>query len=161
MIRADEPQRAIRPMKERQSMAKYRHRVFEMYEFHDEATDALTPKSKVATAAKQPLACKLDHLSISRSASVEHVRFKSSQHFEEEAVETLRGDFSRLANALAQNSKVLVDFTGVRSFCLGSIKELMLFDRMLRIKGSRIALCGLDPTVRRSFFEEPVYEGRV
>ena len=36
-------------------MAKYRHRIFEMYEFRDEATRALTPKSaRPATEATAP-----------------------------------------------------------------------------------------------------------
>ena len=134
-------------------MAKYRHRIFEMYEFRDEATRALTPKSaRPVTEATAPESWTFKHLTVSRSAGVAHVQFKSAQAFGEETVNDLRVDFSQLADRLVRDSKVLLDFVGVKSFCAASIDELILFNQKLRTKGSRIALCRLDPTVHQSFF---------
>ena len=134
-------------------MAKYRHRIFEMYEFRDEATRALTPKSaRPVTAATAPESWTLKHLAVSHSASVAHVQFKSALAFGEETANDLRADFSQLADRLVRDSKVLLDFVGVKSFSAASIDELILFNQKLRTKGSRIALCCLDPTVHQSFF---------
>ena len=135
-------------------MAKYRHRIFEMYEFLDEATCALTPKSaRPVTEATAPESWTFKHLAVSRSASVTHVQFKRAQTFGEETASDLGEDFSQLADKLARDSKVLLDFAGVTSFSSASIDALDLFKRKLQIKGSRIALCCLDPAVRQSFFE--------
>ena len=135
-------------------MAKYPHRIFEMYEFHDEATRALTPKLvSPATEATSPKPWTLKHLAISCTAGVTHVRFKSAQSFEGETASDLGEDFSELADSLDRNSKVLFDFEGVTSFSAASINALDLFKRQLRNKGSRIALCCLDPTVKQSFFK--------
>ena len=98
-------------------MAKYRHRIFEMYEFRDEATRALTPKSaRPVTEATAPESWTFKHLAVSRSASVAHVQFKRAQAFGEETVSDLRVDFSQLADKLVRDSKVLLDFAGVKSF---------------------------------------------
>ena len=124
-----------------------------MYEFRDEATRALTPKSaRPVTEATAAESWTFKHLNVSCSAGVVHVQFKSAQTFGEETVNDLRVDFSQLADRLVRDSKVLVDFVGVKSFCAASIDELNLFNQKLRTKGSRIALCCLDPTVHQSFF---------
>ena len=134
-------------------MAKYRHRIFEMYEFRDEATRALTPKSaRPVTEATASESWTFKHLAVSRSASVAHVQFKRAQAFGEETANDLRVDFSQLADKLVRDSKVLLDFVGVKSFCAAAIDELILFKQKLRTKGSRIALCSLDRTVHQSFF---------
>ena len=134
-------------------MAKYRHRIFEMYEFRDEAIRALTPKTVCpVTEPTAPESWALKHLAVSRSASVTHVEFKKAQTFGKETVSDLRNDFAQLADRLARDSKVLLDFAGVKSICAASIEQLVLFNQKLRIKGSRIALCCLDPTVRECFF---------
>ena len=136
-------------------MAKYRHRIFEMYEFRDEATCALTPKSaRPDTEATAPESWIFKHLTVSRSASVTRVQFKGVQTFGKETVNDLRVDLSQLADNLVRDSKVLVDFVGVESFCAASIDELIRFNQKLRNKGSRIALCSLDPTVHQSFFSK-------
>ena len=134
-------------------MAKYRHRIFEMYEFRDEATRALTPKSaRPVTEATAPESWTFKHLAVSHSASVAHVQFKRAQAFGEETANDLRVDFSQLADKLVRDSKVLLDFGGVKSFCAAAIDELILFNQKLRTKGSRIALCSLDSSVQQSFF---------
>jgi anti-anti-sigma regulatory factor len=134
-------------------MAKYRHRIFEMYEFRDEATRALTPKSaRPDTEATAPESWTFKHLAVSRSASVTHVRFKRAQTFGEETVGDLREDLSQLADRLVRDSRVLFNFAGVMSFGSASIEALALFNRTLQIKGSQIALCCLDLAVHQSFF---------
>ena len=91
-------------------------------------------------------------LAVSNAASVTHVEFKEAQSFGEETLDDLREDFSELASRLGKDSKVLLDFAGVRAFSSDSIDVLALFNRQLRTKGSRIAVCCLDPEARESFF---------
>jgi len=134
-------------------MAKYRHRIFEMYEFRDETISALTPREeKAGTEATTPESWAFKHLVVSRSAGVTHVQFKESQTFGEETASQLSDDFAQLADKLGRDSKVLLDFTGVKSIGSASIDVLVLFNQTLQSKGSRIALCCLDPTTRESFF---------
>ena len=138
-------------------MAKYRHRFFEMYEFRDEAIRALTPKTAhLATEGAGSESWTFTHLAVSRSASVTHVEFKRVQTFGEEIVSDLRKEFAQLADALVRDSKVLLDFAGVKLFCAACIDEIILLNQNLRTKGSRIVLCCLDPAVRASFFP-PIY----
>ncbi len=134
-------------------MAKYHHRIFEMYEFRDEALQALTPRTNrdVSDAAVSE-SWTFTHLAVSNSASVTHVEFKGAQSFGEETLHDLREDFSELATRLVKDSKVLLDFAGVNSFSSNSIDVLALFNRQLRVKGSRIAVCCLAPAARASFF---------
>ena len=133
-------------------MAKYRHRIFEMYDFRDEAIHALTPKTSCSVPEPTaPESWIFEYLAVSYSASVTHVRFKGTQAFGEETVNGLRKEFAQLADSLAKDSKVLLDFAGVTSFCAAAINELILFRQKLRIKGSRMALCGLTPTAQASF----------
>ena len=134
-------------------MAKYRHRIFEMYEFHDEATRALTPKTvRPVTETTAPESWTFTHLAVSRSSNVLHVRFKSPESLGGETVSDLRAEIAELSGKLEKDSKVLFDFAGVKSFCDASINALELFNRDLRTKGSRIALCRLAPGVKQSFF---------
>lgn len=133
-------------------MAKYPHRVFEMYEFRDETIIALTPKiEKPATEATAPESWTFKHLAVSRSASVTHVKFKEVQTVGEETVSNFGGDFARLADRLGRDSKVLLDFAGIKAFSAASIDVLVQFNQQLKTKGSRLALCCLDPATRESF----------
>ncbi|MHB8956494.1 MAG: STAS domain-containing protein [Pirellulaceae bacterium] len=134
-------------------MAKYRHRVFEMYELRDEAMQALTPRSgKFATDATVLESWTFAHLEVSAVAGLTCVRFKEPQTFEEGSASDLREDLTRLADVLGKDSKVLFDFTGVMAFNAASISALTQFNRTLQTRGSRIALCCLEPTARESFF---------
>ena len=133
-------------------MAKYRHRIFEMYDSRDEAIHALARKSdRLVTAATAPETWSFKHLAVSRSARVTHVEFKKVQTLGEETVSDLRKDFAQLADRLARDSRVLLDFAGVMSFSAASLDSLVLFNQKLRIKGSRMVLCSLDPTARECF----------
>ena len=134
-------------------MAKYRHRIFEMYELRDEAIRALTPRSeKTATEVTAPESWTFAHLAVSRVAGVIHVQFKEPRTFDDTTANDLREDLARLTDLLGRDSKVLLDFSGVVSFPAGSITALAQFNRNLQMKGSRIALCCLEPTTRESFF---------
>lgn len=134
-------------------MAKYPHRVFEMYDFRDEAVCALTPKSaSPVIEAKISESWDFELLDVSQSASVTHVGFNKSQNFTDGTTSELRRDFAQLTNKLAIGSRVLLDFTGLNSFSTASIDTLVSFNTHLRHKGSRIVLCCLDPVVRGSFF---------
>ena len=133
-------------------MAKYRHRIFEMYDFRDEATRALTPKSEnTGTEGTAPESWTFRHLAVSRSGAVTHVTFKEATTFGDEIASELREDLVKLADMLVRDSKVLFDFVGVVLFGSASFNALVLFNKRLKIKGSRIALCCLVPTVRESF----------
>jgi hypothetical protein len=135
------------------AMAKILHRIFEIYESHEEATQALTPKAeKAVTESSAPNSWTFRHLGVWRSAGVTHVHFPAGKDFDEETVAGLREDFAQLADKLGTDSKVLVDFTGVVLFSAAFIDALSLFSRKLRTKGSRIALCCLAPTALASFF---------
>lgn len=135
-------------------MAKYRHRIFEMYEFRDEAARALTPKSaRTVTKATAPESRTFTHLTVSHSAGVAHVEFSGADSFEEdETANDLGEDFSQLADCLTKDSKVLLDFAGVKTFGTAAIDQLVVLNQKLRTKGSRLALCNLDATVHQSFF---------
>jgi hypothetical protein len=134
-------------------MAKYRHRIFEMYEFLDEAARALTPRSNrsVTEAAAQKLGT-FKRLVVTRSGSATLVEFKLAEDMEEVDDGELGKEFVQLADNLARDSKILIDFTGVKSFGTASIEVLVQFNQNVKIKGCRIALCCLDPVVRQSFF---------
>ena len=136
-------------------MAKYRHRIFEMYEFRDEAVRALTPKlARPVTEAAAPESWTFQHLAVSRPASVTLVQFKGASTFGQETMSDLREDLTQLADELVRDSKVLFDFAGVVSFSSASIDALAEFDQKVKFKGSRIAPCCLDPAARKSFFNK-------
>lgn len=135
-------------------MAKCRHRSFEIYEYRDEATQALTPKvARPVLEGTAPEAWTFKHLAVSQSDCVTHVQFKNGQTFGGETALELRDEFVQLSDRLVRDSKVLFDFDGVESFCEVSINALDLFNRQLRSKGSRIALCCLDSSVLQSFYK--------
>lgn len=136
-------------------MAKYRHRIFEMYEDRDEAFLALTPKSAAidGTAAAFPLPKDFSHIAVSRIGVVTHVQFKGTMATADHPEVELREDLARLADVLKINSKVLLDFTDVESFSPSCMESLIIFERKLRNRGSRTVLCSLAPDTRACFFE--------
>lgn len=140
-------------MKRTNQMAKHRHRVFEIYEFRDEAMCALTPKTHQVTAATAPQSWTTEVFAVSHAGAVTLVQFASVPTFTEESIVELRKSFTQLAEMLGKDSKVLFDFSDVVTFGFAAISELALFNRKLRTKGSRLALCCLAPTVQRSFFQ--------
>ena len=134
-------------------MAKYRHRIFEMYEFLDEAAAAQALKATSPSADdSDPASWSFHYLHVSRSSGMTHIEFKQRQSFDEETVNDLREDFAQLAEKLVRSSTILLDFSEAESFCAAAIDALELFNQKLRVKGSRLALCCLAPEVRESFF---------
>jgi hypothetical protein len=134
-------------------MAKYRHRIFEMYDQRDEAIRALTPKTeKAVTETTAPATWIFAYLDVSRVAGLIHVQFKKPRICDETTASGLREDLARLTDLLGRDSKVLVDFSGVASFNATSISALAQFSRNLQTKGSRIVLCCLEPATREAFF---------
>ena len=134
-------------------MAKRRHRVFELYDFRDEAFQALVPKSaSPVSEAAVPKALNCKYLTASLTTGVTHVEFKGAQNFREETASDLNKDFALLSASLDLDSKVLLDFTNVESFCSANIDMLILFNKSLRHQGSRVVLCCLDVEVSKCFF---------
>lgn len=134
-------------------MAKHRHRIFEIYEFREEAVDALRPRADCsAPSGAVPQAWKLHQLAASYSASVTHLRFKKPRTSGENAAGELREDLTQLAESLSKNSRVLLDFSDVTSFEPAALDALVLFNKKLRTRGSRMVLCGLGPAAREDVF---------
>jgi hypothetical protein len=135
-------------------LAKYPHRIFEIYEERDEAIRALTPKSvemDVTTLAAR-LQSNFSHLDVSRGAVVTHVQFKGASAFPDEAEGELQEDLQKLVDLLDIDSKVLLDFADVDSFGPACVNALVVFERKLRNRGSRTVLCSLAPDTRASFY---------
>ena len=133
-------------------MAKYQHRIFEMYEGRNEAVRALNPPFELPEMEAVAETWAQRHLAVSRSAGVTHVTFQKATTFGDETTNDLREDFAQLADRLDKDSKVLMDFAGVASFSQASINALAQLNERLRTKGSRMVLCCLDPTARSCFF---------
>jgi anti-anti-sigma regulatory factor len=134
-------------------MAKYRHRTFEMYDFRLEAIEALTPKSTRFDAdSSNPDDWQFEVLNVSLADNVTSVTFKESAFSDSQTELNLRNDFSELANKLTNNSKVLLDFSGLESFSPAAIEAVVVLNKKLQNKGSRIALCNLAPNVKAAFF---------
>jgi len=124
-----------------------------MYDFQDEALQALVPKavsSETDTALPEALNCM--YLTVSPAAGVMHVGFKEAQKFGEETVNAISKDFARLLANLDIDSKVLLDFSNVESVCDACIAVFVHFSESLRHKGSRVVLCCLDVEARKCFF---------
>ena len=137
------------------TMAKHRHRTFEMFDTYSEAARSFESKSSrivVQQSHETGEGWTLQCLTASRDARVIQVIFKSSHRSEQDKARDLRADFATLADSLVNDSRVLMDFEGLEVFCARSVDELALFRRKLQSKGSRIALCNLGPAVRASFF---------
>jgi anti-anti-sigma regulatory factor len=134
-------------------MAKYRHRIFEMYEQRDEALDALTPRTeKTATEVTAPETWDFAYLQASRVADKILLRFKGTQVFDDTVLGALRDDLTRLTGVLGRDSRLLLDFSDVTLFNAAAIRELAQFSRNLQSKGSRVVLCCLEPAVSAAFF---------
>ncbi|MDV6032579.1 MAG: STAS domain-containing protein [Phycisphaera sp. RhM] len=138
----------------RLAMAKYRHRTFEMFEFHDEAAAALAVKPREPVRPLGNLDGEpMESLNITVLGPILHVRFDPDVlDGEEESESQLRGDLTRLAKWLQNDSRVIVDFDGLSFFSAASIEALETFYQRLKAKGSRLVLCNLDADVKASFY---------
>lgn len=142
-------------------MAKYRHRTFEMFDFVEEAACALSSGSTRHEAeSDDPTSWTFQHLVASRSAKMIHVKFKRKDCLDSQHSIKLRSDFSHLADFVVNDSRVLMDFAGLRGFSTECIDELKRFNANLQSKGSRIVLCNLESAVRSSFFPHRIGNDR-
>ena len=135
-------------------MAKTRHRTFEMFDFVQEASDALSSKSaRVNTYALDPDLWRFRQFDTTILPSgVVHVTFKKHTDSKPESTSDLGRDLADLADSLTNGSRVLLDFEGVLVFDAGAITKLGQFNVKLQNKGSRVVLCNLEPAVQSSFF---------
>jgi hypothetical protein len=133
-------------------MAKTRHRTFEIFDFIQEASDALASKSaRVNTYALDPDLWRFRQLdSAIKPSGMVHVTFK--QDTDSESMSDLGGDLTDLAELLTNGSRVLLDFEGVLAIDSDAIINLTEFHDKLQNKGSRVVLCNLESAVRASFF---------
>ncbi len=134
-------------------MAKYQHRTFEMFDFLQDATQALLSKSRRPTLTKTDVNLwSFRRLNVSQTDSVIHVTFKATDQDAAAALEDFVKDLNLMASSLDIDSQVVMDFEGLQAFCPESIAALAVFSRRLQSKGSRMTLCNLEPSVRESFF---------
>jgi len=134
------------------AIAKTPHRIFEIYAVRSEAIDALTPKNASPLDDRILAVETFKELSVSTLEYVVRVGFVGSEYYGAKTLSRLREDLWRLSQALVLNSKVLVDFQGVRAFCPESIGSIAEFNKRLRNKGSRAVLCCISSEVLEDFF---------
>lgn len=136
-------------------MAKDRHRIFEIYESRDEAAWELMPKvDKAESEVTSTESWSFKQLAVSRLAGITQVRFKEPALLAQEIITQIQEDLALLADKLGGGSRVLIDFTGVQMFGSAGINALIMFNKKLQIRGSRMVLCCLDPNVRATFFAQ-------
>lgn len=135
-------------------MAKTRHRTFEIFEFGQEAVDALASKSaRVNAHALDPDLWRFHHLdAVVTPSGVTHVTFKPAVDTESQSLADFGKDLVDLADWLTNGSRVLLDFEGVQQFDSAAIARLSEFHGKLQHRGSRLVLCNLDSSVHASFF---------
>ena len=135
-------------------MAKIRHRLFEIFETEQEASDALASKSaRVNKHALDPDLWRFHQLDVSISPSgVTHVKFKQSKVIGPGVVSELSKDLMDLAGLLTNDSRVLLDFAGVQTFEAEAINKLGELRTKLQSKGSNFVLCNLETEAHASFF---------
>ena len=136
-------------------MAKYRHRIFEMYDFLDEAILAVAATTSIPTT--MPVFAEgqgMTYLDLTQGDGVTRVVFRGNEAVGQEALPGLRNDLALLAENLPKDSKIVIDFEGVESFSATAIDELARFNQKLKNKGSRTVLCCLAPAVREAFFPQ-------
>lgn len=144
----------IKVNREQHDIAKIRHRNFEIFDFVQEASDALASKSaRVNTYTLDPDLWRFRQLDVAiRPSGVAHVTFKQPSLSDADSVDDIGTDLADLAGLLVNGSRVLMDFEGVLEFGTDSIIKLTDFNSKLQTKGSRVVLCNLESTVRDSFF---------
>jgi hypothetical protein len=144
----------VKEIGEEREMAKTRHRTFEIFDFVQEACDALASKSARAnTYALDPDLWRFRQLdSAIKPSGVVHVTFKQDTDSESESMSDLGRDLTDLAELLTNGSRVLLDFEGLLAIDSDAIIKLSEFQDKLQSNGSRVVLCNLESAVRASFF---------
>jgi anti-anti-sigma regulatory factor len=80
------------------------------------------------------------------------VQFSDAQALSDAAASELREDLAQLAEDMDRDSRILLDFTGIEPFDPAAIEALVVFDKKLRVRGSRMVLCCLAPEAREAVF---------
>lgn len=124
-----------------------------MFENRDEAIQHLTPNS----AHSVPDASVLDAstyktLLVAQLGCILHLSFVGSITDQTGELEDLSREFDHLASNVERGSRILLDFAGVESFDPSAIDTLVLLNKRLRNKGSRIVLCSVSRNAKKSFF---------
>lgn len=135
-------------------MAKIPHRTFEIFDFLQEASDALASKSaRVSSSALDADLSNLRQLEANvRPSGVVHVTFQQPPSTEPESMSGFGNDLADLAKLLTNGSRIMLDFEGVSRFESDAVSKLGDFQGKLKNKGSRVVLCNLEPAVRALFF---------
>ncbi len=135
-------------------MAKIRHRNFEIFDFLQEASDALASKSaRVNAYTIDPSQWEFRELDAElRPSGVVHVTFKRPAYDDPKSRSDLGIDLANLAELLANDSRVVLDFEGVQAYDADAVIKLSEFDSKIRNKGSRFVICNLESAVSDSFF---------
>jgi anti-anti-sigma regulatory factor len=136
-------------------MAKYRHKIFEMFDDRAEALAELTPKSKQHRSGQNsssPWNPKCLNISLDQETTI--IEFEKNTCLDAENLAALQDDLKNLEQRLPRNSIALIDFSGVVSINAESIQALVSFKQDLKTKGSRMAICSLAPEPRKSFFDD-------
>ncbi|MFK8115367.1 MAG: STAS domain-containing protein [Rubripirellula sp.] len=135
-------------------MARTRHRTFEIFDFVQEAGEALESKSaRVNTYSLDPDLWRFHQLDVAiKPSGVVHVTFKESTDAERDLMKDLPKDLTDLADLLTNGSRILLDFEGLAAFDSDAVAKLTEFQGKLQSKGSRVVLCNLDSEVHASFF---------
>lgn len=135
-------------------MAKTRHRTFEIFDFLQEASDALASKSaRPNSFSLDPDLWRFNELEVAiQESGAVHVTFKKPDDEKTESLSGLNKDLIDLADLLTNGSRVVLDFEGVVDFGADPIAKLTEFDAKLKNRGSRLILCNLESTVHAEFF---------
>lgn len=135
-------------------MAKLRNRIFEIYDHRDEAGRSLLSKAAPPEfEGVDPAELNYDTLHVSREATVICVGFTVTSLTTTADAASLREDLARLVESLPRGSKVLLDFAHVDELSAAMVGILIDFDKLLRPKGSRMAICELSEDIRAAFFD--------
>jgi hypothetical protein len=103
-------------------------------------------------AAALPAAESFQHLVISQAGGVTLVEFKSPATFADVNLKELSDDFSLLTESTERHCKIVMDLAGIETVSPGFVEALVQLHGKLKIRGSRIALCALEPAAREAFF---------
>ena len=132
-------------------MTKDRHRIFEIYPSRDEAVCELIRNANNDLAVVETWSLK--QLVVTGEAGITQIRYKGPAIMTQEVIAQVQDDLLQLASQLGGNSRVLIDFSGVEEFSSAGIQALILFNKKLQHRGSRMVLCCLDAHVRETFFQ--------
>ncbi|WP_390621729.1 STAS domain-containing protein [Roseiconus nitratireducens] len=123
-----------------------------MFELYNEAVATLSVRPRDSRKIPNEIPTSLTRLTIQQIENFVRVTLVQTDVREDRSTCPFAKDFSRLADLLQNDSRVLLDFEGVDQFSAVSVGQLKVFCQQLKSKGSRLVLCNLTSTVRSSFY---------